>query len=170
VPDCEPDQHAEQRAADHVQWIVDADVHAREGNCAGEQEQRRPESRERERQDRRGGEARRSMSRRKRRVVRGLDERFRFRVAQRRSLPVEDRLEASRRQVGKGDGDHGHDQDAPASIEHGQHERDSDPQQTESPGVGEPLEERVQPPGAVVDHPALEVPIRRDQAGTICFV
>ena len=149
---------------------MDADVHARERDGTRQQEQRRPESRERKREQRCGGEARRSVPGRKRCVVRRLHQRFRLRVPQRRPLPIDDRLQARRRPVGDRDGDHRRCQDAPAPIEDRQDERERDPEQTEPPRIRQSLEDRAQPPGAVVNHPTLDVAIRGDQAGTICFV
>jgi hypothetical protein len=44
-------------------------------------------------------------------------------------------------------------------MEQGEHERDADPQQAEPTGERQPFEDRVQPPGAVPDDPALELSV-----------
>jgi hypothetical protein len=147
-----------------------ADIDARERDCRCKQKEKGSKPRRCEGQDGGRSEARRRVSGRKRGVVWDRHERFRFRVANGWPRPVEEGFQARCRPVRDGDGDNGHKQNAPSSPEEGQNQGDRDPDETQSPCPGEPLEDRIQPTRAMVDDPALEMTVRGDQAGTICFV
>jgi hypothetical protein len=75
-----------------------------------------------------------------------------------------------RGKVGERYGDDGQRQHAPPAVDGRKDEREHDPQQPEPACVREPFENGIQPTRAVVDYPTLKVTVRRDQAGTICFV
>src|SRR5439155_20563902 len=147
-----------------------ADVHAREGYGGCKHIEKPGEAWERERQHRRCGEARRCVAGWERRVMREGHESLRFRVTQGWTRTVGERLQPRRRQVRDRNRDQCEGEDAPAAIERAQHDRNDDPEEPEPAGVREPFEDRIQPARAMADYPALEVPVERDQAGTICFV
>jgi hypothetical protein len=91
--------------------------------------------------------------------MRKWHESLRFRVTQRRTRTVGERLQSGRRQVRERNRDHCESEDAPAAIESAQHERNDYPEEPEPAGVREPFEDRIQPARAMVDDPALEVPV-----------
>ena len=110
------------------------------------------------------------MTGRKRRVVGDRDECLRLGVIDGRPVTIDQGLDSHRRPVGERDRDHCEPHRSPAPVERAEDEREPDPEEAEAPGVREPFEDRIEPTRAMVDDPALEMAIGRDQAGTICFV
>src|SRR5438270_9060476 len=165
----EPYDEAEERAAEHVERVVHTDVDAREADRDCEHVERHGETREREREHGRAGEARRGVAGRERMVVRHGHERLGLGVADGRPLDVDDALDRAREQVGDPvRGEHGEHQRRPAA-EQRQHERDPDPDEPERADPREPDEDVVEDLGPVVDDKALEVAVEPGQTGAICF-
>ena len=86
-------------------------------------------------------------------------ERIGFRIPIRRPLAVERALETNRGRVGQCDRNDREAEDAPAPPERTQDERNRPPEQPKPARIGKALEDRIEPVGAVVDEPTLELAV-----------
>ena len=92
-------------------------------------------------------------------VVRHPDERLGERIAERRSVAVDQRLARQGERVGKPVGGKHEQQEPRPALEEREDERDRDPHEPERPDLREPDEDMVGRAGPVVDEEALELPV-----------
>src|SRR5438105_4601859 len=110
------------------------------------------------------------MARREGARMRHVDERLRLGVDERRALSPDPLAQAVRERVRSSVG--GNEQTEEPGPPHEDRQKETCRNEDESlaPDPREVDEEPVQPPGAVMDDPALEVPVRADQVGSSCLV
>lgn len=146
------------------------DVHARDGDERGKREERRRRERRHPGEHHGAGEARRRVARRQGRVTRYVDQRFRLRVVDRRTVAADQPAQNVRADLGGGVGGEHVPEDGRPAPEHGGEEPEQEPQKADAAQVRESNEDRVEPVGPVVDDPALQPPVEVDQVGRSCFV
>ena len=147
-----------------------ADVHAREGDQAGEREQGEPRQRRQPREDRGAREARRGVAGGQGRVARDGQEWRRLRIDDMWAIAVDHATKDVRGSVGDDRrGQHPGEDRRLSPRERGQR-AEQHPDPADPTDLGERDERLVEQFGAVLDDPALEPGVELGQVGRSCFV
>jgi hypothetical protein len=102
--------------------------------------------------------------------MRNAHERLGLRVDERGPPPVDPLAEAVGEPVRAEVGGKKHDEEPGPAKQHGEHQAGNQEDEPVRADPGKADEEPVEPADAMVDDPALEMPVGRDQVGSSCLV